>query len=126
MDFLDKVRLKVLSHATALNVGRVDAINHVNILSITGAINLETADAAFSVALQWFLAGARRERNHRLERAQFRNRLENFVTDVCLNFTLGDVNYGRFSRDAHFLGDGAQLQCEVNRWQRTHSQFQVT
>jgi len=66
---MDEIGLKVFSYAATLNVGRVDTINHVDILCVTGPINLKTTHAVVSGALQRFLAGAGSKRNHRLERA---------------------------------------------------------
>src|SRR5205823_6287731 len=42
LDFLNKVRLKIFADATVLNVGDVDAVNHVHVFGVRGAINLKS------------------------------------------------------------------------------------
>ena len=125
LNFLDEVRLKVLADAAVLNIGGVNAINEINVLGIAGAVNLETAHPALPCALQRLLPGTRRERNDRLEGAQFRNVLQHLLGYVGLHLALGDVDHGRFRRNTHFLSDAAYLHLEIERWQGAGAQFQI-
>src|SRR5206468_5916113 len=109
LNFLDEVRLKVLANPTLLDIGDVDAVYHVDVLRVRGAVNLVAVQPAFSGPLQRFLPGSGCKWNHRLERAQLGNGFENSIGYGGLNFALRDVDDRRFSRNRHLLRDRADL-----------------
>ncbi len=51
LDFLDEIRLKVLSYTSNINVRGIDAVDQVDIFPVAGAINLEAAGAVAPGAL---------------------------------------------------------------------------
>ena len=56
--FLDEIGLEVLADAAVLNVGGVDAIDQVNILTVACAVDLETPGAARCTTLHRLLSRA--------------------------------------------------------------------
>ena len=118
--FLDEIGLEVLADAAVLNVGGVDAIDQVNILTVACAVDLETPGAARCTTLHRLLSRARSKRNYGLERASLRNICQLILGNRHRDLTLSHVHGRRLGPNFHDFAGGTHFQLDVDVWQAAH------
>ena len=118
--FLDEIGLEVLADAAVLNVGGVDAIDQVNILTVACAVDLETPGAARCTTLHRLLSRARSKRNYGLERASLRNICQLILRNRDRDLTLSYVHGRRLGSNFNDFASGTHFQLGVNIWQAAH------
>ncbi len=123
LNLVDELHLVALTDATVLDVGDVDAIHHVDVFAVAGAIDLVAADRAGSnAALQGFPAGTRSERNEGLEGAALGKVVQDLLFHGHGDLTLGRVHHGCGAGDLHGFGDGAYFEFHVHGRQAADGQ----
>ena len=121
LDFLDKVGLELLPTPPFGDVRDVDAVDHVDVLAIAGAVDLVSAEArsrSRRATLQRLKPRARRQRNQRLERPALRNVVHHFLGDRDGHLALCDVDQRCFAGHLHRLRHRADFQADVERGMR--------